>query len=253
MTDGGASPDSLVSMPDGTIAAEDGQVIGQDAGLALDSSVTPFLSISPPSVNLSDVVFFTQAPLQRVTVTNTGNGDSGLMAIVVTGADQGDFVVSNDGCSGRSVIVSGSCTFDVTNNINTPEHLHSATISMSANPGVIIDVPIRANIISVMNVRPASQVYPATAAGDRSAAQRFTFTYTGTTRTDTVTAVLGGITPGEFIKFNDNCTGFSMQPGTTCTVDAFFSPASPGNKAAYLTVTAKPGGSASAMLSGTAL
>ena len=51
---------------------------------------------------------------QGFTITNVGSADLLLSAIAVTGPDAAEFALSNDLCSGRSLVPSAGCTFEVT-------------------------------------------------------------------------------------------------------------------------------------------
>jgi hypothetical protein len=72
--------------------------------------------------------------------------------------------------------------------------------------------------------------------GSSSAAQTFTVTNTGTANLIIGTIGLTGTDPTQFSKQNDNCSGQTIAPSGTCTVQAVFSPASAGGMNANLSI-----------------
>jgi hypothetical protein len=59
-----------------------------------------------------------------------------------------------------------------------------------------------------------------------------------------------GTDPGDFTRSNDDCSGTSLDPGETCTVDLAFAPTGSGAREATVVASASPGGTASAAVSG---
>ena len=103
---------------------------------------------------------------------------------------------------------------------------------------------------ATLTLAPSSWTYPSTPSGMSSVDQSFTVQNTGGLVSGTITASLSGPNLTQFVISSNNCT--TLAAGLTCTVKVHFSPTSAGaTDTATLTVTANPGGSPTAGLSGT--
>ena len=101
---------------------------------------------------------------------------------------------------------------------------------------------------AAITLGPASVTFPAQQAGTVSSPVPVTVTNSGTA-TLQVSSVLAS---GDFLE-SDTCTGTSIAPGATCTVNVRFAPTATGARNGLLTLYANvPGGQATAALSGTA-
>ena len=102
------------------------------------------------------------------------------------------------------------------------------------------------------SVSPASYNFGNIAVGSSSAAQTFTVTNTGLANLVIGTIALTGTDPLQFHIQNDNCSGHTVAPSGTCTVQAVFSPTSAGGKNANLSIQSNaPGSPTLVPLSGT--
>lgn len=104
---------------------------------------------------------------------------------------------------------------------------------------------------AALTVTPSSFGFGTTSAGTASMPRTFVVRNTGGVATGTLASTLGGTGSTEFATWVDLCTGVSLAAGASCAVSVAFTPTSKGAKAASLTVTGSPGGSATASLSGT--
>jgi PKD repeat protein len=84
-----------------------------------------------------------------------------------------------------------------------------------------------------------------------SAAQTFTVSNTGTGNLVIGTLSLSGGDAANFTKQNDNCTGQTVIPAGSCTVEIKFTPSSTGPKTASLSIPSNYPTAATASLSGT--
>ena len=87
-----------------------------------------------------------------------------------------------------------------------------------------------------ISVSPTSYNFGNVVVGSSSGAQTFTVTNTGTANLIIGTITLTGTDPTQFSKQNDNCSGHTIAPSGTCTVQAVFSPTSAGGKSANLSI-----------------
>lgn len=65
------------------------------------------------TLGFSDQTVDTSSTAQTVTISNQGNARLFAALVTVAGTNPGDFVLSADDCSDKSVLSSGSCTIDV--------------------------------------------------------------------------------------------------------------------------------------------
>src|SRR5262249_8376647 len=91
------------------------------------------------------------------------------------------------------------------------------------------------------------------AIGQTSVTIKLVVTNGGATPTGVISAALSGPDAAQFAIASNACAGQPLAPGATCEVAVTLLPTSAAAKSASLGVTASPGGSASAALSGTAI
>ncbi len=104
---------------------------------------------------------------------------------------------------------------------------------------------------AVLTIGPSPVNYGAVAPGTTSPDQTFTVQNTGGVPTGTITTSITGSTPAQFVISSNTCTG-ALLGGTSCAIKVHFSPNVAGPYSAMLGVSASPGGSAQATLSGSA-
>ncbi|MFC2059405.1 SBBP repeat-containing protein, partial [Chloroflexota bacterium] len=88
-----------------------------------------------------------------------------------------------------------------------------------------------------ISVSPTSHDFGHLAIGGSSAPQTFTISNLGTADLEIGTVSVTGTDDSEFSIQNDNCSGQTVAPLGSCTVDVVFSPSAPGAKSANLTIT----------------
>jgi hypothetical protein len=101
---------SAVQVPG--LPSASGVAAGAQFSLALVPTA-PIATLNATSLNFGNQVQGTPSAAQTVTVTNTGSGSLSFSGISVSGANSGDYSLS-DGCTGQSVAPSASCTLGVT-------------------------------------------------------------------------------------------------------------------------------------------
>jgi Ca2+-binding RTX toxin-like protein len=93
------------------------------------------------------------------------------------------------------------------------------------------------------SVSPTSKAYGTQQVATTSTSQTFTVTNTGSADLAITTASLTEAHPGQFTKGTDTCTGASVAPNDTCTVQVSFTPTSAGIMSADLGFTTDAAGS----------
>jgi hypothetical protein len=211
------------------------------------------LTIAPLSQDFGSSVVGTVAGMQMLKVTNTGGSASGMLTTSVGGGAAADFVPSGDACMGKTLAAKASCTMTVT---FTPsaQGARAATLTVSGTPGGSAVATLTGTGLSdaAITIAPAMQDFGSLVTGQASAALPFVVTNGGGVTTGTITTSLAGA--NDFQVVTDGCKMMTLPPNGSCTITVRFTAGAVGNnKTATLTATAAPGGSTTAMLSGTSL
>lgn len=200
----------------------------------------PAISIDPPSKDFGDVVVGTGSS-QVFTATNTGTADLTFVAVSLVGARPTGVTVTADTCTGQSVAPNSTCAVQVTFAPGMAGGM-SATLRFAHNAGSgTDDVALTGRGVAapapVFDVDPRYRGWASQTVGTVSGSQAFTVTNSGNAALTITAAALAGAAPGEFTKTADTCTGQSVSPGATCTVQVAFAPRTPGFKSALLSFT----------------
>ncbi|MDY6969946.1 MAG: choice-of-anchor D domain-containing protein, partial [Spirochaetota bacterium] len=83
---------------------------------------------------------------------------------------------------------------------------------------------------------PASFDFEAVMLGDSSSAQTLTITNIGTANLEIGSITVDGDDSSEFTTQNDSCSGQTIEPSGSLTIEIIFTPASSGAKSAYLNI-----------------
>src|SRR5262249_20195995 len=131
----------------------------------------------------------------------------------------------------------------------------SGTLTLNASPGGPVSVALGGTAVTAasLTITPTAPSYGTVQIGSTPApAQTFTVTNMGGATTGTITTAISGSTEFAITTSTDTCKGKTLITGGTCTLSVVWTPvAPPGMKTATLTVSANPGGSPTASLSGT--
>ncbi|MEA2346467.1 MAG: hypothetical protein QOG62_254 [Thermoleophilaceae bacterium] len=199
------------------------------SGTGLD----PQANLSPTSVTLPDTNVGTQSGPSTVTVTNNGTDPLLISSITLAGADPGEFELDTHSCVG-TLAPGAHCDVDVALHPTTRGNKNAvvrftddannspqdATLSgLAVDPGISI---------------PAQTTFSARNVGTVSPAQTVTATNSGQDPLNISTIEVTGGNAAEFSTSNDTCTGASLNPAQTCTVDVTFAPTTRGPKASTL-------------------
>jgi len=116
----------------------------------------PIASVSPGSLTFADQVVKTSSKPQRVTVTNTGGKDLYINSVALGGADQSEFGIQNDSCTGATIPANKSCVVDV---VFTPTAKESRNASLVITNNAV-DSPQRVTLsgsgINSVDVPPSA-------------------------------------------------------------------------------------------------
>ncbi len=222
-----------ISGPGGATSAA---LSGQGAGPAQ-------LAIAPAGKDFGGVQVGGTSALQSFVVTNTGGLVSGAITASVADAQ---FAIVGNGCAGP-LAPTESCTLAVQ---FAPAAVGSAqaTLEVSAAPGGTVSASLAGVglVPGSLAIAPSALAFPGiTAIGDAAAPLALVVQNGGPVTTGSIALAV----TGDFTETSDCST---LAPGATCTVTIRFAPTAAGSRTGQLTVTASPGGSASAALSGIA-
>lgn len=175
-----------------------------------------------------------QTATQSVTVLSDGTASLNVSSITVTGPGAAAYVISSDACSGQQWPASISCSFKVT-------FAPQATGSYPASVLVADDAAGSPQSISLAGsdqpadatASPGSLAFGALRPGRAATPQTVTLANDGSATVHVTSAVLSG--DPSFGVTADTCTGGTLAPGTSCTVQVGFSPASVGPLSGSLT------------------
>ena len=185
-----------------------------------------------------------------ITVSKTGSGASGgtvtssPAGIACGGTCSGEFTATSvtltashdantsfTGWSGAGCSGTGTCAVSTASNKNV-------SASFETNP-------------AELTVSPGSQDFGSVVQGQSTSAD-FTVTNIGALPSGAIAVSKSGTATADFTT-SGNCQGTLLQPSDSCTVTVTFAPQSPGSKSAELDISASPGGSLMAALSGNAI
>lgn len=207
------------------------------------------LAIAPGSRDFGSILIGQSGGTQVFTVSNTGGAATSALTVSIGGASS-SYTLANDTCTGNSLPVSGSCTVQVNFTPQAAGPL-SAFVQATATTGGTVQATLSGAGLrpAALSVSPTSFTWPTEVAGSAGTSASFVFTNDGDVSTGTLSTVLTG---AAYSVKTTTCTGI-LAPQAPCTIDVTFAPATAGSHPGSLTVSATPGGSAVAALSGQAI
>ena len=234
----------LTASPGGTVTAT-----ASGTGEALRIATTP--------AEFGTVVLGDTSLAKTLTVTNVAANAVGPIVTSLAGNHPGDFLLTNDLCNGMTLPSMGTCTVDVQFK-PTVVGPRDGLLRLTVGGLIIADGIVRgtADPVNTITITPPTTfAFAATTAGMTSAPHAFTVNNTGTQPTGLLTSALAGTDPTQFsiVTATDTCTGRSIPVAGSCSISVVFAPTTAGAKSASLTLSATPGGSAAATVSGTGL
>lgn len=207
------------------------------AGAAAQLSTTS-LSFSSTAVGQTSVL--------PVTITNTGGGALNLTGISNSGIDPTNFSHTSN-CGGNPLAPGSYCTVEVSFTPATAGSF-SATLNINDNgsgaPQAVTLSGTGANPPSV-SLSPRSLSFPAAAVGATSTLP-FTITDSGNSTLNVTVISKCGSNPTDF-SHTSNCGGNPLAPGSSCTAEVSFAPASNEAFSATLSITDNATGSPQAV------
>jgi hypothetical protein len=247
---------------DPATAGTSGATVTVSAGSATPASVAvtgqglaaAAIAVTPATQSFGVVTQASRSSAATFVVTNGGDVPSGPLTLSLAGTEANQFVISSDTCTMAQLAPSATCSVAVA---FAPAPRVSgavaASLQVSGAPGgqAVASLTGTAVAPAALDIEPTSQDFGTLVSGATSSAT-FTITNAGGQSTGPIAVQLSA--PDGFAIAGDACSGTTLAGGATCTVFVTFAPSSTttGPQAANLQVTAAPGGSLSASLTGTA-
>ncbi|HEX3840366.1 MAG TPA: choice-of-anchor D domain-containing protein [Acidimicrobiales bacterium] len=196
--------------------------------------------ITPPSpINFNGVPKGTQSAPQTITLTNVGTGPLSVSSDQIVGTNQADFTTQADNCIFATLQPGEFCTVDLlftpSNDGPTPE---SASFQFTDNAGSglqsisLVGTPLNA-LAGTLTFNPNPVAFNSVAIG---ATQALTDTVTNSGNAPlTINSVSKtGVNAADFGLPGNTCTGVTLAIGTSCTVQASFTPTTTNPESANL-------------------
>ncbi len=222
---------------------------GMDGGTEADAAAA-MLGISPNTGGPSGAVEIgSMSATFTFNVSNSGGATSGTPTVSISGTNAADFSQTNTCPTTGGIAAAGMCTVTVTftPSINGSE---TASLDVTASPGGSVSAMLTGTGAG-LTIMPTSGTFgPTGADGSSSMSQTFTVTNTGPATSGVPAVSLTGTNASSFGVTNNMCTAAIASLGT-CTFNVTFTPQDAGTLTASAQVTASPGGTATATLSGT--
>lgn len=263
------TPDAMIITPDGPVTTPDASVtldmrpdVSPDAA-ELDIAPTPdatvvvdtvvmkaVLDVSPSAHDFMTTTVGSASSAATFRVSNTGNGTTGGLSASLEGAQSISFQIVQNGCAGLLLAPGGSC--DVLARF-APSTVGQQAAGLRVGDGT---VSVLANVSGTgagapgFAISPTAHAFPLTIVGVATAPVLFTVSNPGGSSTGTPNAALIGGDVTSFAITSNGCMA-AIPAGGSCAIYVRFNPASSGAKSASLQMTAAPGGTLLASLSGT--
>jgi hypothetical protein len=195
----------------------------------------------------------TTSATQTFVIHNTGFGALNVSSVSLVGSNADQYTVLADRCSAQIVAAGQACTVDVTFTPSTTG-AHSATILIHS------DAPSSPDQLSLngtgaqpaLSLSPNRQDFGTVTIGTSSSPATFTISNTGGAAMTITGTTVTGADAAQYPRSADHCSGQSLAPGATCTVQVAFHPTATGvHNRASLQVSSDAG-TVSAALTGRA-
>jgi hypothetical protein len=208
------------------------------------------LESSVGSHDFGRVLVGNQSPEFAITFTNTAADQSLSLTISVTGTHADDFAVTDSECGGQVLAPGASCElrvrFDPTVSGARQGLLRAA---YSGNEGASVTLTGIGDPTALV-VPTAGLAFGDARIGTETAIRSLVVRNNSVLRTGPLSVALDGTHAGDFEIVRDLCVGKELTAGAQCLVDIRFRPSIEGAHSASAQVSATPGGTAVAPLSG---
>jgi hypothetical protein len=211
-----------------------------------DASPPALLDISPGAHDFGPVVLSGEASF-TFAVDNDGGSRSGILSVTL--GDPATYSLSGDTCTGERLDPDESCQVTVTFGPSGAPGARPSTVTIAASPGGEATATLAGTAVTAaeLTLSPASEPFGVVDAGGQSTEHTFMLKNEG----DVESGPLALSTTNERFTISSESCPAALAPDATCTIGVRFAPAGAGAQVGSLVVSAAPGGTATAALSGT--
>lgn len=206
------------------------------------------LAMTPDSHAFPATYIGQRTDLVQFTVTNIGGETAGAIATERPGPDFGVFA---DTCSGVALTAGASCSYQVA---LTPHSRgdKAGTLTASATPGGMAQATLSGTALAAAQLTvTGSRAFPDTTVGGHSEPVVYTVTNRGDQPSGPINRA--AFTGSDFTVTADGCSGQSLGPAASCSINVAFTPQTYGARTDVLSLNATPGGGVNLPLAGTGL
>jgi hypothetical protein len=213
-----------VSIPSNAISSPDSQL------MTVIGILGPVIAFDPSEFDFGEVGVGETSTSTSLAIENVGSADLQIDELQLQGADIADFDLTQDDCTGSTVPVGGSCSFQLAFN---PKSAGSKTLAVA----VISNVGFTRFFFAVgdgvlgnpeLDLMPNSIDFGNIPTGDASSTNTLSLSNPGVGPLE-VTGI--GPADGPFVRVGGSCGAepFSVPAGGSCTIDYQFQPVDPGS------------------------
>ncbi|MGV3620386.1 MAG: choice-of-anchor D domain-containing protein [Archangium sp.] len=188
---------------------------------------------------------------QTFTLTNSGETASSNLTMQLTGDGFSIAMGGMNACTAGTPLAAGtSCSVRVVFTASAPGGPATGVLSVSATAGGMASLNLTATAqrAALLTSVEATHGFSLVAVGGTSPSYTWTITNAG----EVPSGVIDPVTvSAPFTRAMDTCSGATLAPGASCSMQLTFAPTASGPATANLELTANPGGSAAMALSGT--
>ena len=235
----GTSPNNFYEIT----RADDGTVIGRTDLFSVMGKMQGPLESDRAAVEFPAIPIGSTSGTETVRFTNTGIAPITVDQITLGGADQADFTVGTESCTGSTLAVDAHCDVSVSfsptatgNRTGVLGVAHSglnnpASVALSGIGGAV-------GTSAAISFSPRSITFAQLHTGSTSPLQTVTVSNAGGTLPLTIVdpVTIGGTGAASFSVVDNRCVD-PVDPGATCQIDIAFTPQSAGPKSGTLVLT----------------
>jgi len=235
-------------------AAAGVSVVAQLSGTGITQST---LAIAPDVRDFGAVQQMIAGASQIFMVTNTGQATTGLLSTTLVGSDNSNFAITANTCDGHTLAATAGCAVTVQFTPVTPgSKLVTLSVAEAGGPAGVAQLSGISLASPAITISPLSKQFNSVTV-NQSASATFVISNPGGVATGLPAVTVAGATAadnGQFtIAAGGNGCSAGIAPGGSCMVSVRFLPTTTGIKNGTLTVSATPGTSAAATLTGTGI
>lgn len=222
------------------------------SGCGTDPEGDSPLTLSPTALDFGSTGVGTRSAALRVTVTNSGDGESGLLTVEIGGGSPGEYSLASDECTGHRLGAGASCRVDVTL-LPASFGTREAVLAIVDARGQRVTASLRGSGSTLgtgFTLAPQNGNFGEARAGEPGQTKTFVVQNGFRSVTDLTSVTIEGAGAAAYRISNDLCTAANLAPSASCAIDVQFMPLVAGTFQATLLVSGGPETTRQAQLTG---